>query len=299
MRLGPWPVAVDWPAGQPLAPLIAALPPDDAAPIFEIVCRPHAAPGLHAGDHAAGPDAPARRAPRAMTLALSPGRACLSGWDAGRAADLGALALEAAADAGGGTFLHAACLRPSGDADRPPGWIVLLARSGTGKTTAALALSRAGLALGGDDAAVLRVAAGKALVTPVARDLHVHDRTIALLPWLEAVPSRPWIAGERAIAPADLARVLPVAAPEEGPVVAAILLVRDAAAGGGRLVPLDPAELLAQLVADHVRLTDGALAPDQSRRLDLLCTLAGAAPAYRLGTGAASDLPAMVASLSA
>ncbi len=92
------------------------------------------------------------------------------------------IALSVALRRWGLYHLHAAALvRPDG------GCVLLAGEAGSGKTTAALALVRAGWSYLGDDACWLRRAAdGGAEVLAVARPFHVGPGTAALFPWVTA-----------------------------------------------------------------------------------------------------------------
>lgn len=139
------------------------------------------------------------------------------------------------------------------------GGLLLLGDSGAGKSSTTLALARAGFALGGDDAAVLRLGReGAVEAWGFPRELKVHPITAGLLPWL------------RAVVPAEARDEVPVTQAEAGRLVATLPTARPLALRAvAFLGPRGPAHRAEVLSAAEtaLRLTAGQLfAPE--RRLN-------------------------------
>ena len=141
-------------------------------------------------------------------------------------------------------LVHAACLAHPARNEA----VLIFAPSGTGKTTAALALSRAGLRLAGDDVTLLRFAGDEPRVLGLPRGLRIHRRTAAFLPWLLIV----------------------LDAPRAGDPVATTIDARDA---------------LVAILHDNVRLTPEGLRPERIRFVDALVRLVQSTSTLRLQPG--------------
>lgn len=207
------------------------------------------------------------------------------------------MALEAALDADGQILLHAAALGVPGTEDA----LLISAPSGTGKTTAALALARAGFPLLADDAVVIGRGRSGFTAWGLPRQAKVHRHTAALLPFLEPALSSRWDTyGEQPVSLAGLAPLVPLEPATERRVAAVVQLSR----AGGRESRIDAAsrpDILAALAADNVRVGRTGLLPEHRRKLDLLGKLAAAAPVFRLEAGSDLSLlgPAVLEGLSA
>jgi hypothetical protein len=206
------------------------------------------------------------------------------------------MALEAALDAGGQTLLHAAALGLPGTQKA----VLLYAPSGTGKTTTALALAKAGFALLADDAVAIGRDSSGFTAWGLPRPVKVHRHTAALLPFLGPALSSRWDEfGEQAVDLAGLARLLPFEPAAERKVAAVVQLSRATGRAGG-ISAASRADIFAALAADNVRIGRTGLLPMHRRKLDLLGKLAAGVPALRLEAG--NDLsqlgPAILAALS-
>ncbi len=150
-------------------------------------------------------------------------------------------------------LLHGACLlRP----DRS-GAIALFAPSGTGKTTTALALARAGLALAGDDALVLRNTDAGPLLWGIPRKLRVHRKTAAMMPWL--APSLvPFTQDEQSVTREAVAGAIDIAAPVRCPAIGAIML-RMPNADGNRIDAISKVDAVSHITTDNVRRAPGGV----------------------------------------
>lgn len=204
-------------------------------------------------------------------------------------ASLGIAALAAAAHAGDQSLLHAAALTPPGRDDM----VLIHAPSGAGKTTTALALLAGGYGLASDDAAFLGWRPG-CTAYGLPRDLKVHHRSAAMLPWTKDLLVGEWNAeGERRLPRARLAGVARLEAPRPRPVAGLFRLVRGD--GASTVAPLGQAEMLASLAADNVRTGRQGLLPIDRHRLAQLARLVREVPLYELRVGGDLDrLPELV-----
>jgi len=191
----------------------------------------------------------------------------------------GILAIEAAAGVSGQVLVHAASLvLPGRDAA-----IMVFARSGAGKTTAALALAVAGFGFLTDDAVFL--AAGPPhTVWGLPRPLKVHVRTARMLPAVGALLTGEWDAeGEQALSRVALASLAPV--PPARPVPLAAIILLGARAPAHRMAPAGRADILVRLAADNVsRGPRGVLAPEM-QRFDATARAIAATKVYELNVG--------------
>lgn len=182
-------------------------------------------------------------------------------------------------DTAGRHLVHAACL-----VDGSGGAVLLCAPSGTGKTTTAMALARAGFGLVTDDAAVIAFEGGRPEAWGFPRRLKVHRNTAQMLPWLG--PFGPdWDAnGEQGLGLDDFAGLAAVAPPRPRPLSAVILLDRpnDEA---HRLVPAPKAEVLFGIAADNVPWFARGVPARGQRLFAALSRAIAAVPAYRLSVG--------------
>ena len=194
---------------------------------------------------------------------------------------IGVAAIEAAADATGQAMLHAAALSLPDD-NR---CVLIHAPSGTGKTTTALALFRAGFGLCADDAAFVRAEATGCSVWGFPSDLKVHRHTPALMPWLAPFLTADWNEdGEQSIS-RDALRAIGRVEDYEPRAVAGIFRLSRTPIDGTTVLPLGRAEMLASLAADNVRTGLTGLLPLQRRRFATLARLVAAVPVYEICAG--------------
>jgi hypothetical protein len=187
-------------------------------------------------------------------------------------------------NASGQYVLHAAAIAAPTPAG--PQLVLLVGRSGTGKTTASLALHGEGWQLLTDDAAFI---ADGPTVWGLPRPLKVHRNTLKLLPELQAMTEGPPADDEfplpyEKIAGELVGRALPVAA---------VVVLGDRSAGDHALTPIDPAEALCQLVERNVAVRDGLRSETAAKAFAAISQTVAAAWAgcYRLNAG--NDLPSL------
>ena len=184
-------------------------------------------------------------------------------------ATAGIHAIDAAISASGQYLIHSAGLTlPGGGAS-----ILVYGPSGAGKTTTALALAGAGFGLGSDDAMVLRINDAGASAWGLPRDLKVHRRTCALLPWLEPLVSEDWDDFDEQVLQRDQLRgVIEIEAARPVPITAICHLVRDKDPAR-TVVALSRTDALTSLVADNLRAGRTGLLPAGKRLFDALARL--------------------------
>jgi hypothetical protein len=157
--------------------------------------------------------------------------------------------------------------------------VIFAAESGSGKSTAALALLLAGWRLLGDDLVFLREDGSELQALAFPDEIDASPRTIARLPELGPFERWPTLAGyaKRQLAPE---RLRPGAVVLEA-IPRLVLVPHVVDRPGHALDPLSRDELLLELLP-NVLLTEPRLA---QRQLDLLARLAGTVPAFRLAFG--------------
>lgn len=170
--------------------------------------------------------------------------------------------------------LHAGAVRVAG------GVVLVAGDSGAGKTTASLALGRAGDLIG-DDVCFVRVVGGDVVVRVSARPLHVGDVTLAMFPGLELLDDVVTRAGKRRarLAPHD---------DDDGrawwPVLALVFPSIDRTAGArSRASTWTPTMTLPRLLQASAMVTWPGL-PHAQDHLDVLGRLARC-PAFGLAMG--------------
>lgn len=194
--------------------------------------------------------------------------------------DSGTLAMHAldfAVTATGQSLVHAACLaNPEGTHHA-----LVFAPSGTGKTTTTLGLARAGFAMANDDASVLSpMADGSLGCWGLARNPNVHERTVAMLPWLDGAADwsdRPEVSVPLAV----LSDLVPLAPHRLRPIAAVFWLARSSA-NEAEAVPLAPEEALARLISDNVRHSAAGLGARDLDCLDRLTALVSQVRVFEL-----------------
>jgi hypothetical protein len=179
--------------------------------------------------------------------------------------------------------VHAASL---GLPDSEGGGAVLVAgEAGAGKTTTALALAGAGLELLTDDASVVTadgVGKGAVRVWGLPRACKVHDRTLAMLPWLADIPRIPCgNSGEHILELENVSRVDPH--DEWG--VRLVLLSDGPNPDRHRLTRLDRVAALMRLTGENVRAVDPRSEGSAGRAFAVLAKLVAGCPAYALSAG--------------
>ena len=195
--------------------------------------------------------------------------------------NLGMLALEAALLASGQTPIHAAGLTlPDGD------MVMVIGRSGAGKTTAALALCGAGFGLCSDDLVFVRTVGDEVLAWGLPRSMKVHRRTAVLLPWSAPLLTGTW--SDEDERPLPLAK-LRQAARVEGSAphrVAAIYLLQRSAEENSAVVQVAQAEVFGVAAADNLRTSSAGVPAEQAGRFSALAELFRRVPAFGLVAGA-------------
>ena len=174
----------------------------------------------------------------------------------------------------GGALVHGAAVGlPNGRA------ALLLADSGGGKTTTALALLRSGCKLLADDLAVLDAAAGRPRLWGIAEPLNLTPETLRFFPELRHLPEGLVLPNGKRVLAADA--IYPDAYRHEPGDLAALCLIRI---GGDapELRPMPLAEMFGHLVHAHTF----AQGQRQHPAAAAACTAAlEAAPCFMLHTG--------------
>lgn len=244
--------------------------------------------------------------PDRAAIRLSPGQATVL-VDAD--CDLGILSfaiisvLDAALAEGGQYLVHGAALVIPG---KHPRALLLLAPSGRGKTTTALALALSGFALMTDDAIIVRPASaadddGPCRAWGLPRSLKVHEVTARLLPRVVPLLGDSWDEnGEQVLTMqslASLAAVVPATSVDVGAV--AVLGQRT---GQSHQVARLPKPFALQLLAeDNVFRTGVGVPEEQMARFAALSSLVRQTPTYeiRIGHDLATLANAVVSGLDA
>lgn len=204
--------------------------------------------------------------------------------------NLGMLALEAAMRASGQLPLHAAGVTlPDGD------MVMVIGRSGAGKTTAALALCGAGLGLCSDDLIFVRTAGEKVVGWGLPRSMKVHRNTVALLPWSGPLLTGDW--SDEDERPLPLAKLRQAAKVEDGTPrrIAAIYLLQRSTEAASAVAPVAQVEVFAAAATDNLRTSNAGVTGGHAGRFAALAELFRRVPAYGLVAGAnPADLGATV-----
>lgn len=195
--------------------------------------------------------------------------------------NLGMLALEAAMRASGQLPLHAAGLTlPNGD------MVMVIGRSGAGKTTAALALCGAGLGLCSDDLIFVRTTAEAVVGWGLPRSMKVHRNTVSLLPWSAPLLTGEWSSeDERPLPLANLRQAARVEDCTPRRIVAIYLLQRSTEAASV-VAPVTQVEVFAAAASDNLRTSNAGITTGHAKRFAALAELFRRVPAYRLVAGA-------------
>jgi hypothetical protein len=214
----------------------------------------------------------------------------LDGAEIRAAGTAGMLALEAAIDSFGQASVHAAGLTLPGTDDL----VLLYAASGTGKTTTALNLARAGFGLCSDDAMVLAPTEAGMSAWGIPRYLKVHANTARMLPWLAPSLTGQWDSeNEQEVPLHTLATLVRIEDARPRAVVGVFMLSRTDRPGG--VARLNKAEALAALAADNVRGSRSGVLEHQARRWTQLARLIASSPVFELRIGADQEnVPARI-----
>ena len=195
--------------------------------------------------------------------------------------NLGMLALEAAMRASGQLPLHAAGLTlPNGE------MVMVIGRSGAGKTTAALALCGAGLGLCSDDLIFVRTSGDAVVAWGLPRSMKVHRHTVALLPWSGPLLTGDWSdEDERPLPLANLRQAARVEDCTPRRVVAIYLLQRSTKPASA-VVPVAQVEVFAAAATDNLRTSNAGVTASHAARFAALAELFRRVPAFGLVAGA-------------
>ena len=162
--------------------------------------------------------------------------------------------------------------------------IAVFAPSGTGKTTTALALARAGLGLAGDDALVLDASKGGFGLWAIPRKIKVHRRTAALLPWLAPILSDRWSQDEQAFDLQTLSTLIPLASPRQRKVELVIALAPPNDTGHA-ITAIPKPEALAAVVCDNLRIAPNGVDRDNAAAFAALAGFIAATNVVSLSVG--------------
>jgi len=183
--------------------------------------------------------------------------------------------------------VHAACLAVSGRG-KPRG-VLIVAESGTGKSTTALALTSAGWNLMGDDLSLLCRHNGRLAAWGFPRNCHVRRPTLDLLPWLNDLPLSPASLDGTFDLPVD-ALGKRAAGPRPQPLEPALVLVLESPnPEEHRCRPLDRATALASLSKENVQPIEGSTDIDAQAAFVAFAELVRQTPAYALSVGPRLD----------
>jgi hypothetical protein len=169
---------------------------------------------------------------------------------------------------------------------------MLSGSTGSGKSTASLALLLGGWSFLGDDIVFLRNAPDDAELLAFPDDIDASEKTIGFFPTLGSPSDWPKLAGypKHQLSPEAVRAGATVASATP----AFVLLPRVGAGEAHELEPVSPDELLLELIPNVV-LTETLAAQQQ---LDLLARLTRGAPAFRLTLGRRLDsLPSLLREL--
>lgn len=183
----------------------------------------------------------------------------------------------------GHCVVHAACLEKTTRAGTAA--ILVVAPSGTGKSTTALALTGDGWRLMGDDITVLTRTPAGVRAWGFPRFCNVRRPTLGLLPWLAELPLVPTSVPETFALPLDqlgdrVSTGVPVPAEP-----AAIVCLQRPNARGHTLLPLDKAAALMHVAEENVQPIEGVGDAVARRSFGMLAELVRTTPAFSLSAG--------------
>lgn len=205
--------------------------------------------------------------------------------------------LDAAFKMNGQFLIHGAALVMPGDEPRA---LLLLAPSGRGKTTTALALALSGYALMTDDAIIAgcpQNGEGKTCYAwGLPRALKVHHETARLLPAIAPLLGAVWDQnGEQVLTGDVLARVATVV-PARRFTVGAVGVLGPRTADAHLIVPLAKSAALQALAEDNVFHAPSGVPSDQLARFEALSVLVRNMPTFEIRVG--PNLSTLAAALS-
>jgi len=188
-------------------------------------------------------------------------------------------------------LLHAGAL-----VDPKSGKAVLLSvKSGGGKTTTSLALSRHGFGLMTDDATVLGFENGQPIAWGLPRPLKVHRKTAEMLPWVGPLPDEWDEHGEQGVQLSAIADRVSIAGPEGVP-LGAIIEIGPRSAGAHVLSSWSKPEAVIALAHENVAGRALGVTPRARRRFMAITRAVAAARTFRLSAGTdLESLPALIA----
>jgi hypothetical protein len=162
--------------------------------------------------------------------------------------------------------------------------IAIFAPSGTGKTTTALALARAGFCLAGDDALVLDASEGKHGLWAIPRKINIHRRTAALLPWLDPVLTDAWVDEEQSLNLAALSSLVAPTGHQRRP-AGLIIALMPPNQNDHRVAAITKPDALAAIAHDNLRIAPGGVDADNTAALKALAGLIADTSVVSLSVG--------------
>lgn len=192
----------------------------------------------------------------------------------------GVYGLDHAVGIGGQCMVHAASIdTPDGSAR-----IIIHAPSGTGKTTTALALAKAGYKVCSDDATVIGPAPdGGVVAWGLPRDLKVHRLTAGMLGWLRpTMDEKAWNNEDEQMLDRATMRKLDLLADLKPKPVIAVIGLRRADVGNTFFAQLEKYDGLFAMMQDNIYFGPTGFFPGHENRLDLYSAMLSKAHPFEL-----------------